>query len=94
MQLTFASTQRLMEPEILEELVVGSDCFTQFFLQVLLTPPWRAKRANHALAMADAMEQVPEANVLVDVVLRVDVSQYLLFQRTCAVVTGGAARVP
>lgn len=91
---TFASAERVIEPEVLGEIVAGKDCFSQFFLQVLLTPPWRVRRADHSLAMANAMANAPEANVLLDVVLRVDVSQYGLFQRTCAVVTGRPGRIP
>lgn len=93
LQLAFAAIEPVLEPEIVRDSVEGRDCFTRFFLQVLLTPPSQARRPDHGAALADAMEQVPEANVLADAVMSVDEDEYLLVQRTCAVVTGRPGRV-
>jgi hypothetical protein len=93
MRMTLVTTTPMASPEILSEYVEGRACFYRNFIQALLTPPWLAKRANHALAMENALEPYPEANVLTEVVLRVDFSQYILFQRTCAVVTGRLGRL-
>lgn len=94
MEFSFVAAEMVAQPQPIQDLVVGKDCFTNFVLSALMTPSSSAQRADHGLAMADAMEQVPEANVLTDVVLRVDVDQWLLFQRTCAVVSGRAGRLP
>jgi hypothetical protein len=93
MRMTLVTTSPMAPPEILSEYVEGRACFYRNFIQALLTPPWLAKRANHALAIENALEPYPEANVMTDVVLRVDFSQFILFQRTCAVVTGQLGRM-
>jgi hypothetical protein len=94
MRFTLVTTTPIASPKTLSEPVEGRACFYRNFIQALLTPPSLTKRANHALAMERALEPHPEANVLTDVVLRVDFAQYLLFQRTCAVVTGRLGRMP
>ncbi|MDJ0867906.1 MAG: hypothetical protein QNK03_17510 [Myxococcota bacterium] len=75
---------------ILEPRVEGRWCFTQSFVQVVLRPPWQARRANHSPAIAAALEQVPDANALMNAQLLVEVQQFLLFQRTCAIARGDA----
>jgi hypothetical protein len=84
---------RAVPSELLERGVEGRACFTRSFVRVLLTPPWRARLADPSLAVADALARVPGANVLTNVSVRTRVEQYLLFQRTCAIVVGNAGRI-
>ena len=62
-------------------------------IRVSLRPPWMARLADHGRAVADALAQVPDANVLVGANVSVRVEQYLLFQRICARVRGDAGRI-
>jgi hypothetical protein len=93
-ELAFATPKPgVVAPEILRAGVEGEHCFAQNVVAVALRPPWRARLADHGRAVADALAQVPEANVLVNASVHVRVEQWLLFQRTCAVVRGDAGRV-
>lgn len=90
-QLTFATTEpNAVGPRLLREDVEGIYCFSRNAIRVLLTPPWRTRRANHGYAVAAALDAVPGANVLTDVRMSVEVQQYVLFQRVCAIATGDA----
>jgi len=79
--------------EVLAHDVEGEWCFRKTALSTTLRAPWRAHLAEHGLAIARAIDGVPEADVLLDVELRVHVQQYLIFQRICAVAHGDAARI-
>jgi len=79
--------------EVLAHDVEGEWCFRKTALSTTLRAPWRAHLAEHGLAIARAIDGVPEADVLLDVELRVHVRQYLLFQTICAVAHGDAARL-
>jgi hypothetical protein len=93
-ELTFVAFEPgVVEPRILQGNVEGEWCFSQNVIAVSLRPPWRARLADRGRAIAAAIESVPGANVLTDVHVRVRVEQYLLFQRTCAIVTGNAGRI-
>jgi hypothetical protein len=93
-ELAFATPRTgVLEPEILRAGVEGEHCFSEDLIRVSLRPPWMARLADHGRAVADALAQVPEANVLVDASVSVRVEQYLLFQRICALVRGNAARI-
>jgi len=94
-RLSFVTTKPgVVQPEILAEDVEGETCFTRDLVRVLLTPPWRAPRADHAPAVARALDDVPEADLLTDVRVQVRVTNWLLFQRICAIATGDAGRLP
>jgi hypothetical protein len=93
-ELTFVAFEPgVVEPRILQGNVEGEWCFSQNVVAVSLRPPWRARLADRGRAIAAAIESVPGANVLTDVHVRIRVEQYLLFQRTCAIVTGNAGRI-
>lgn len=79
--------------EVLRRNVVGEWCFRETLLSSTLRPPWRARLADHGLAIGRAIDAVPGADVLLDVELRVEIQQYLLFQRICAVAHGDAGRI-
>jgi hypothetical protein len=79
-----------VKPRILQGHVEGEWCFTRDIVSVSLRPPWRARLADHGRAIADALESVPEANVLTDVSVSIRVEQYVLFQRVCALAIGNA----
>jgi hypothetical protein len=49
--------------------------------------------ADTGRAVSAALDSVPGANVLTDVIVRTRLEQYLLFQRVCAVVVGDAGRM-
>jgi hypothetical protein len=83
----------VLKPALLQRDVEGEYCFAQDVISTSLRPPWRARLADHARAVALAIETVPGANILTNVSVDVRVEQYLLFQRICAVVTGDAGRV-
>lgn len=83
----------VLEPTLIQRDVEGEYCFTQDVISTSLRPPWRARLADHARAVADALESVPGANILTNFTADVRVEQYLLFQRICAVVSGDAGRV-
>ena len=80
-------------PKILRHEVEGEWCFTQNIITVSLRPPWRVRLADTGRAVSKAIDSVPGANVLTDVIVRTRIEQYLLFQRVCAVVIGDAGRV-
>jgi hypothetical protein len=93
-ELAFATTKPgVIAPEILRSGVEGEHCFSQSVVAVVLRPPWLARLADHGRAVADALARVPDANVLVNASVSVRVEQWLLFQRTCAVVRGDAGRL-
>ena len=83
----------VVTPRILRTGVEGEHCFTEDLIRVSLRPPWLARLADHGRAVADALAQVPDADVLVDASVSVRVEQYLLFQRICAHVRGDAGRI-
>jgi hypothetical protein len=90
-RLTFVTTDPdAVKARVLREGVEGSSCFSRGVLRSTLTPPWLSPRADHGLAIADALEAVPGANVMTDVSMQVQVQQYLVFQRVCAIVRGDA----
>ncbi len=94
-QLTLAAPEMPPVPaRVIQRGVEGRRYFTQNFVQVLLRPPWQARRANHSLAVAAALVRVPDANVLMNAALQVEVQQFLLFQRTCAIARGDAGAMP
>ena len=80
----------VVEPEILQEDVEATWCFTRNLISVTITPPWRAPLADHGRAISLAIDRVPGANILTDISVWVRIEQYLLFQRVCAIVTGDA----
>jgi hypothetical protein len=92
--LTFVAREPgVVEPVILKRRVEGSWCFSQSLLAVSLRPPWQLRLADTGRAVTRAIESVPEANVLIDVVVRTRIEQYLLFQRVCSIVVGDAGRI-
>lgn len=86
-------TPRLVQPQLLERGVRGEYCFTRNLIRVLATPPWRSRLADPGAAVADALSRVPGANILTHVSVQTRVEQYLLFQRTCAIVVGNAGYI-
>ena len=71
-RLTFATTDaEMMKTRTLRRIVLGKSCFTRDFITSILTPPWRAQRADHGLAIAAALEGVEGANVLLNTRIRV-----------------------
>ena len=90
-QLSFVTTDpNALEPRVLRRQVRGEACFSRDLITATITPPWRAPRADHGEAIADAIDRTPGANVLTNVSVGVTVTQYLLFVRICAVVHGDA----
>ncbi|MFQ5417042.1 MAG: hypothetical protein ACE5FL_08375 [Myxococcota bacterium] len=83
----------VVEPLILRRRVEGTWCFSESLLTVSLRPPWQVRLADTGRAVTRAIESIPDANVLVDVVVRTRIEQYLLFQRVCSVVVGDAGRI-
>jgi len=83
----------VVRPQVLRRDVEGEWCFSQDLITVTLRPPWRARLADRGRAVADALAQVPEANVLTDASISVRIEQYLLFQRICSIVHGDAGRL-
>ena len=83
----------VLRPEVLERGVVGEYCFSKNVVSATLQPPWQARLADTARAVAAALAKVPEANVLTSVSVQARVEQYLLFQRVCAIVVGDAGRI-
>jgi hypothetical protein len=93
-ELTFVAREpRVVNPKILRQEVEGEWCFTQNVIAVSLRPPWRVRLANTGRAVSKALDSVPGANILTDVIVRTRLEQYLLFQRVCAVVIGDAGRM-
>ncbi|MEE9607919.1 MAG: hypothetical protein V3U03_09280 [Myxococcota bacterium] len=88
-----APRRGVVKPEILQRGVEGEWCFSQNLIAVTLRPPWQARLADTGRAVAAALEKVEGANVLTDVVTKVRIEQYLLFQRSCAIVFGDAGRI-
>ena len=86
-------TPGLVRPVILAREVRGEFCFTEDIVTVSLRPPWQARLADPGRAVADALAQVPDANVLIDVEMKTRIEQYLLFQRICSIAIGDAGRV-
>lgn len=82
-----------VRPRILKAAVEAESCFTENLITVSLRPPWKVRLADTAGAVTRALESVPGANVLTDVVVRTRIEQYLLFQRVCAVVFGDAGKI-
>jgi len=93
-ELTFvARDPDVVNPKILRQEVEGEWCFTQNIVTVSLRPPWRVRLPDTGRAVAKAIDSVPGANVLTDVVVRTRVEQYVLFQRVCSIVIGDAGRM-
>jgi len=82
-----------VNPKTLRQEVEGEWCFTQNIIAVSLRPPWRVRLPDTGRAVSKAIDSVPGANVLTDVIVRTRIEQYLLFQRVCSVVIGDAGRV-
>ncbi len=93
-ELTFVTRDPgVVNPKTLRQEVEGEWCFTQNIITVSLRPPWRVRLADTGRAVSKAIDSVPGANVLTDVIVRTRIEQYLLFQRVCAVVVGDAGRM-
>jgi hypothetical protein len=93
-ELTFVTRDPgAVNPKILRQEVEGEWCFTQNIITVSLRPPWRVRLPDTGRAVSKAIDSVPGANVLTDVIVRTRIEQYLLFQRVCSVVIGDAGRV-
>lgn len=78
----------VVQPVVVMRNVEGRACFTENFVSVTLRPPWNARLADHGAAVRDALSRHPSANAMSNVRIGVEVQQYLLFQRICAVVHG------
>ena len=83
----------VVNPKTLRQEVEGEWCFTQNIIAVSLRPPWRVRLADTGRAVSRAIDSVPGANVLTNVIVRTRIEQYLLFQRVCSIVVGDAGRV-
>lgn len=93
-ELAFVTTRpQAVRATLLRPGVQGRWCFHVDLITASLRPPWRARLADHGMALRRAIESVPGADVLVNASVDVRVEQYLLFQRICAVVSGDAGRV-
>ena len=93
-ELTFVTRDPgVVNPKILRQEVEGEWCFSQNIIAVSLRPPWRVGLADTGRAVSKAINSVPGANVLTDVIVRTRIEQYLLFQRVCSIVVGDAGRV-
>lgn len=93
-ELTFVTRDPyVLNPKTLRQEVEGEWCFTQNIVTVSLRPPWRVRLPDTGRAVSRAIDSVPGANVLTDVIIRTRIEQYLLFQRVCSVVVGDAGRV-
>jgi hypothetical protein len=83
----------VVNPKILRQEVRGEWCFTQDIITLSLRPPWQVRLADMGWAVSRAIDSVPGANVLTNVVARTRIEQYLLVQRVCSIVIGDAGRV-
>jgi len=93
-ELTFVTRDPdVLNSRILRQEVEAEWCFTQNIIAVSLRPPWRVRLADTGRAVSRAIDGVPGANVLVNVIVRTRIEQYLLFQRVCSIVVGDAGRV-
>ena len=88
-----ARDPEVVNPKILRQEVEGEWCFTQNIVASSLRPPWWIRLPDTGRAVSKAIDSVPGANVLTDVVVRTRIEQYLLFQRVCSIVIGDAGRV-
>jgi hypothetical protein len=92
---TFASTDpAALSPTLIAYDVEGSYCKRYTIFDTLTLQRIDAIAPDYALAVADALEKAPGANVLVDADLRLEGTSYWLWSTTCAVVRGHAAHVP
>jgi hypothetical protein len=93
-ELTFVTRDPdVVNPKILRQEVEGEWCFTQNIVAVSLRPPWRVRLPDTGRAVSRAIDSVPGANVLTNVIVRTRIEQYLLFQRVCSIVVGDAGLV-
>ena len=83
----------VVNPRILRQEVRGEWCFTQDIITLSLRPPWQVQLADTGWAVSRAIDSVPGANILTNVIVLTRIEQYLLFQRVCSIVIGDAGRV-
>ena len=92
--LTFVTSEAdVVNPKILRQEVRGEWCFSQNIITLSLRPPWRVRLADTGWAVSRAIDSVPGANIMTDVIVRTRIEQYLLFQRVCSIVIGDVGRV-